>query len=262
MRLVEDDRVVLRQDARAVVAAAVARSPQRHVGEVERVVRDHQLGLARTLPRGLSEAHLHEWTAAAGAAVGSDRELRPERFRRLDRELRPVARLRLVEPRSELVELRCVGLVAQQLAAEQAESLERLPADVVLAALEHRDPDLAPERRGGHRDVLRQQLLLQRLRRGRDDDPLPRLERGYEVGETLSCPGSRLGQKVVAAVERACDGARERGLLGPRLVAGEDALERPSRAEDLPHCPERTRPNGRSPSAPAVKNVAASELLP
>ena len=88
VRLVEDDGVVLGQHAAA----------GGDVREVERVVRDHEVGLARAVARRLGEAGRDERAAAAGAAVAADGELGPERLRRLELQLGPVARLGLVEP--------------------------------------------------------------------------------------------------------------------------------------------------------------------
>ena len=67
--LVEDDGVVLGQDARAVAAFA-----QREVGEVEGVVGDHQVGLGRALPSALRETRCHARAAPAEAAVRADRD--------------------------------------------------------------------------------------------------------------------------------------------------------------------------------------------
>ena len=69
------------------------------VGEVEGVIRDHEVGLGGPGPRRLGEAGREERAAAAGAAVGADRELGPERLGRLERQLGAVARLGLRDPR-------------------------------------------------------------------------------------------------------------------------------------------------------------------
>jgi hypothetical protein len=232
--LVEDDGVVLGQHAPAC----------REVGEVERVVADHELGLARASPRGLGEAGAVERAAAPGAAVGADGELRPERIRRLDRQLGPVAGLRPGEPGLERLERLLVARVAEE---HRPEALQLLAADVVLASLQDRHAYLAPERarRGGH--LLRQELLLERLRRGRDDDALTRLERRDQVREALPRPGAGLREEVLARRERMLDRDGERGLLGPRLVGGERGGERAARPEDVLHGRKPTRANGCSP---------------
>ena len=56
--------------------------------------------------------------------------------------------------------------------------MQALAAEVVLSALEDSHVDLAAECGRGRRHVLRQQLLLERLRRRGDDDPLPESSAG------------------------------------------------------------------------------------
>ena len=147
MGLVEDDGVVLGQDAAA----------RGNVGEVERVVCDHEVRLGCALARRLREAGGDERAAAARAAVSADRELRPERLGRLDLELRPVARLGLVEPALHRLPGPPVPAFGKQ---ERLEALERPAAEVVLPALQHRHGQLPPERRGGDRHVFGEKLFL------------------------------------------------------------------------------------------------------
>ena len=229
MRLVEDDRVVLRQDAGAVGARAEC-----EVREVEGVVRDDELRLPRPLARLLGEATSDEGAAAARAALGSHGELGPERYRRLEVELCAVARLRHCDPVPEPLEVGRV-LCRPEEPAELVDALEALAAEVVLAALDDGDPDGAPERRRGGRHVFRQELLLQRLRRCRHDHALAGKERRDEVGEALAGARARFRHEVVAALERARDLGRERLLLGPRLEAGERAGQPASGSEEGIH---------------------------
>ena len=113
--------------------------------------------------------------------------------------------------------------------------MQVLAAEVVLAALQHRDPHLAPERGRGGRDVVREQLLLERLRRRRDDDALPGLERRDQVREALPHAGPGLREQVPPGRERMLDRGRERSLLGPRLVAGQGRFEAAARGEEAVH---------------------------
>ena len=133
MRLVEDDRVVLGQDAPA----------RGEIGEVESVICDHEVGLACPCAGGLGEAGRDEGTAAAGAAVGTDGELGPQRIGGLQRQLGAVAGLGRGEPRLQRLVGRLVARVAQQ---HRAEAVELLAAEVVLASLEHGDAELPAER--------------------------------------------------------------------------------------------------------------------
>src|SRR6476619_7152503 len=172
MSLVEDHRVVLGQHRRRVGAAA-----QAEIGEVERVVRDHELGMRGTLARSLGEAAPGERAEPAEAAVGADRDLRPDGLGRLDLELRTVAGLRRLDPAAHGVKRLAVLRAREELPAEQLEPVQAVPAEVVLAALQHGDANVAPERGSGDWYVLRQELLLERLRRRRDDDAAAGLER-------------------------------------------------------------------------------------
>ena len=166
--------------------------------------------------------------------------------RRLELQLGSVAGLGLVEPALHRLPGARVTPLGHQ---ERLEALQLPAADVVLAPLEHRDGQLAAERAGGDRHVLVQELLLQRLRRRRDDDALTRLERRQEVREALPDARARLGDEVLTRREGVFDRARQRGLLRPRLVLGQGALERATGAEDLLHLQAQpTRPNGCSPS--------------
>ena len=75
MRLVEDDRIVLGQHA----------APGGDIREVERVIRDHELGLPGASAGRFREARRKQRAAAPGATVRADRKLGPERLGRLER---------------------------------------------------------------------------------------------------------------------------------------------------------------------------------
>ena len=219
--LVEDDGVVVGKHSGAVAAL-----PQREVGEVERVVGDHEVGLRRPGACVLGEARGHAGAPAAQAAVGADGELGPQSGRRLRVELGAVAGPRRLDPGQQAL----VGvLVAEQAEPVELDGVDAPPAEVVLAALDDGDPNLTAECRLGKRHVLGEQLLLKRLRRRGHDDAAARLEGRDQVGEALAGTGSRLRQQVFLAGERALDGACEGELLLAMLVARDDggkALER------------------------------------
>ena len=238
--LVEDDRVVLRKDRGRVGAAA---KPE--IGEVQGVVDDDQLGMGGALARGLREAERGEHAAATEAAVRPDGDLRPDRIGRLDLELGAVARLGQVDPAAHPVEGGGVLGPREELSAEKLEPMEGVPAQVVLAALEHRHLHLAAQRLGGGRDVLAEELLLEGLRRGRDHHPLSRVECGDQVREALAGARAGLGDEVLPGRERDLDLGRERSLLRAGLVAGEDTLQAPAGLEEPLHARQRTERCGR-----------------
>jgi hypothetical protein len=227
--LVEDDGVVLGKDRRAVGAR-----PKREVGEVESVIDYHELRFARALPRLLGEAALDERAAPPRTALRTHGELGPKRVRGLELELRSVARVRRLDPVLQPLEVGGVLRRAEE-PAQLVDPLQALAAEVILATFEDDDPHRTTERRCGGRHVLRQELLLQRLRRRGDDHPLAGDERRDEIRQALPCPRTGLGDEVVAALERIRHCVREGLLRRPRLEAGEGAGQTASGSEEGIH---------------------------
>ena len=206
------------------------------------MVGDHELGLGRPALRGLREAGGEEGAAPPRAAVGPHRELGPERFRGLQLELGAVAGLGRRQPGLHRLERLLVAGIAEQ---HRPEALQLLAAEVVLASLQHGDADFAPERPRGGRHLLGEELLLERLRRRRDDHPLARLEGGQEIGEALAGARAGLGDQVLARRERALDRRRKGRLLGSRLETGQGGGERAAGAEGFVHsAAQATEANG------------------
>ena len=114
-------------------------------------------------------------------------------------------------------------------------------AEVVLASLHDGDLDLPAERSRRDRYILAEQLLLQRLRGGGDDDPLSGLERRQQIREALADARPGLGDEVPAAGERHLDRVGERRLLGARLELGQGAGKRAAGTEVLVHGPSSVR---------------------
>ncbi len=222
MRFVEDDCVVLGQDAASCC----------DVREVERVVRDHQIRLSGAIARSLGEASPDERAAPARAPVAADCKLGPQALRRLDLELCAVARLGRVEPWLHRLPRASVASLGEQ---ERLEPLQLATAEVVLAPLDDGDVEIASKRGRRNRHVVTEQLFLQRLRRRCHDDPQPRLERRQQVGEALPDAGPGFGDEVPACGERSLHGVCQGGLLGPRLEAGQDLRERAADAEVIGH---------------------------
>src|SRR5205823_843975 len=111
----------------------------------------------------------------------------------------------------------------------------------------------------------REELLLERLRRRRDDDAQARFERRQEVGETLARPGPGLGDEVLPGQERALDGSGERRLLGAGLEAGQGGGECAAGAKGVVHSATRLRERTDVPSAisrPLTKMFALCGFLP
>ena len=232
------DRVVLGKHAAA----------RGHVGEVQRVVRDHELGLGRTPPRSLREARREQRAAAAGAAVGADGELGPQCVRRLERQLGAVAGLGLGEPRLQRLERLLVARVAEQ---HRPEASKLLAAHVVLPALEHDDVDLAPERRGRPRArpsrAAAPAAPSSRSRRRR-----AARTRAPGSGRRGSCPSRSRPRRAGARPVRAPARPPPRARPAPAAARSREAWPRGSRRGRTPACTsaKRTEANGCSPCRP------------
>ena len=107
------------------------------------------------------------------------------------------------------------------------------PADVVGAALEHDRVDRAAERGLREREVVVQQLRLQRARRGRDHDGAPGGRRRDQVGEALADAGTGLAEQRAAVLDRVRDGVRHRPLRGPLAKTGPCVGERTAGREGI-----------------------------
>ena len=153
---------------------------------------------------------------------GPDRELRPEPCGRCNLELGAIARLRAREPGTQPLERRRVVRVDQAL----LDVIRSEPADVVATALQHDGVDLAAEGRLREREVVVQQLRLQRARRGRDDDGASGRRRRNQVGEALAHPRAGLTEQRAAVFEGVRDRVRHGPLRRPLAKTGPCAGKR------------------------------------
>ena len=76
------------------------------------------------------------------------------------------------------------------------------------------------------RDVLREDLLLQRFRRRRDDDLAATQYRWDQVSERLSCSRARFDKEWSVLGKRFFYGFRHRDLPRPRLIGVKRGCER------------------------------------
>jgi hypothetical protein len=209
---VEDDDVVRRQDG---AAAADMES-------VEVRIDDDHVGLGGAPAGPLGEAHL-----AARAAIGTraflaaHAERAPRRVTRCPVELGDVPGVARARPagqshdlglgrRGHVLQLELAGGAVLQLA-------DPLDAQVVAATLEDRPTEATRQRVGQEGEVLRGELVLQRLRRGGDDGPRPRTQDGNEVGQRLARPRPGLDDDVAAPVDGGGDEVGHPLLTGPVL---------------------------------------------
>src|SRR5207253_5980237 len=107
-----------------------------------------------------------------------------------------------------------------------ADRLEAMETQVIAASLHVRRGKGHVEGVAEDRQVLEEDLLLQVLRAGGNEDTLPAEDRRDEIGERLAGPGARFGEEGFLAGKRAGDGVRHEQLAGPRLEAAEGPGDR------------------------------------
>ena len=229
VRLVEDHRVARGQELGQPFVA------QHHVGEEQVMVDDDDVGLERRLARLQHEA------------VAVERAVAPRQLSRVDvtsGQIDAFSGTSASSPRSPVVagarerdDLRQVARVlARGQAALGGGALEVVVADVVGAALEQRERHRQRQRVAHERQVALEELVLQRLGAGRDDD-LAAVEQRRERGRRRSC----------------------RCRCRPRRSAARARRSRARRPAAIASCCGRKRkPGSARASAPPSPKIAAS----
>ena len=135
-------------------------------------------------------------------------------------ELGPVAGLGVVRERAEpgelLVESRADRLLEERIGRGRGAQLGA--AEIVGAALQQRERERHRAVLVQRRQVLGDELALERDRRGGDDDLEARRNGRREVREALSRAGRRLGNEMVSGAHRLGDRSHEE-LLSVALLA-------------------------------------------
>ena len=166
--LVEDDDVVVGQQLDPGPA-------QRQVGKVERVVDDEHLGMPDPPPRRVVEALLMGRAAAAHAIAGVACNLVPHGGSRQGLEIGPRAVAGLPRPGGEGEQFSPFSLFGKQAAGPLEGEPQPPQAHVVAPPFDEHRRELAGHDRGDERNVLGEQLLLERDRvRGDHHPPRPR----------------------------------------------------------------------------------------
>ncbi|MDR8855949.1 hypothetical protein FEP87_02222 [Burkholderia multivorans] len=194
MRFVEDHRVRIRQQ---LGHAGVA---QHDVREEQMMVDDDDVGLLRFAPRLHHEAFLVVRTLLAEAVVARRRDHRPYGRRlRHARELGLVAAFRDLRETDDLLQIR--GVLPRRQAAVVRGALQIVVAQIVRAALQHRDRHRHRERVAHGRNVAQEQLVLQMLRASRHDHLAAPQHCRHEIRIGLAGAGAGLDdQRVVAGI--------------------------------------------------------------
>ncbi len=237
MGLVEDDRVARGQKLGEPLVA------KHDVGEEEMMVDDDDIRLQRVLARLHHEALAIEAALAAEAVFARRRDQRPDRsVLRHVGELAAVAALRRPREGDDLRQV--TRILARRQPTFARRPLEVMVADVIGAALEQRDRDRQAQRIADHRHVALVELVLQRLRAGRDDHLAAVEQRGHEVRERLAGAGTGLGDQATARRDRLGDRLGHRQLLLAKREARQSARKRTADAEDRAELRRGNRPGG------------------
>jgi hypothetical protein len=225
VRFVEHDGVAVGQELRHPLVA------QHHVGEEQVVVDDDDIRVECLLA-----CLQHETIGVVGAilaetVVARGRDQRPDR-RVLGNvgQFRAIAALRRARERDDLLQV--ARIVARRQAVLVRGAFEMVVADVVGAAFEQRDGDGHRQRIAHERQVALEQLILQRLGAGGDDDLAAVQERRHQVGKRLACAGAGFRDELAAHRDGVRDGLRHRELLGAEAKSRQRPRQRAAVAED------------------------------
>jgi hypothetical protein len=202
---------------------AVRALPHRSIRTQQMVIDDHHVGLRRPLPHQRDEAVAVSWAVLPETRVHVGGDLFPERqiFGKIA-QLRAIAGRRrarpIVDDRQEhwsfgpfgpFESFVSFGSFERSERSERSERFERLfvdlpamQAEIVRSPLHDGRGEGDAERVAQRRQVLEEDLLLQVLRPGRDEDALPAEDRGNQIGERFSGAGPRLRQQRPALFDR------------------------------------------------------------
>ena len=173
MTFVEDDGLVVRQQTRILPT-------ERQIAEKERMVDDQNVGAVSRFASREVKALLviRAFFAEAIPRIGLDQI--PHRRHRLDRKIGAAAIGRRARPTADLHELIDRGIVRKQRCHALLGDAESPSAEIIAATLDECGPEIERQFSFEKRNILRDQLLLQRDR-----------VRGDDNREVFSC-GNRL----------------------------------------------------------------------
>ena len=191
------------------------------------MVDHHEVGRFRLGPRAMDVAVLlGAMNADAVERVARD-SVPQHLFFAVQAQLGTIAAFGRVQPHEDLeLEHQLIRVVARldQVAAPPAKR------DVVRASLEQDRLEVPWEPLAQAGQVLAHQLLLQRVRVGRNHDafvvPDGACDRGHQVGEALACPGAGFDHQCSAARLDLSDREQHLHLRLAMLVAGQEAGQR------------------------------------
>ena len=226
VRLVKNHRIAGGQQLGHTLIA------QHHIGKKQMVVDYYHLGIKRLAPRRQDEALLVIGTRLPEAVFARRRGISPGRRILGDfGQFAPVAtggctRKMLYQPQ-----------VARRLARGQARLLEivcqMIVADVIGAPLEQRDGDRHAKSIAHGRQIAGEQLILQGLGSGRDNDLAAREQRRNKIRDRLTSTGTGLGHQHRVVANGLGDASGHFHLLRTLSVGGDAAAKQAIRCEHL-----------------------------
>ena len=229
VRLVEDHHAGIRQHSG--IRRAIGSGLDRQVGAEQVMVDDDDVALGGAPPHLGDEAAIELLAIGADAAVGARVQLGPQVavLRQLGQfgAIAGLGRLLPVADDAELVDL--FQSVQHRLAGEV---VKLLAAEIIAAALHVADAQLAQVllQKG---NVFVEELLLQRLGSGRDDDALARANDRQQVRQRLAGAGARFDDQVTPFLQRLLDGLGHLQLSAAKLVRRMRARQHASGSEEL-----------------------------
>ena len=117
------------------------------------------------------------------------------------------------------------------------EVVKLLPAEIVVAPLHVADVELAiavgKKRLFEKRDILIEELFLQILGSGGNDDPLAGTNDGHQIGQRLAGSSAGFDDQVTLFFQRLLDGLRHLQLSPAKFVGGMGARKHSARSEEL-----------------------------
>jgi len=114
----------------------------------------------------------------------------------------------------------------RQLLAGSVGTSEPIVAQVVASALQQRDACRAAECRAHERQILGEQLILERARAGGDEHTRAREQRRYQIGKGLARASAGLDDQRFARRQRVAHALRHVQLFASHLEIGERPRER------------------------------------
>ena len=171
-------------------------------------------------------------------------------------ELREVAAVAGLPPRVERAERGERRGVARAVAQRRVEAV---PAKIVAAAFEHRDLHRPADDGAEQRQIAVEQLILQRVRAGRDDRAAPEQQHRQQVREGLADARAGLDDGVAPRLERLDDELGHLLLRGAVREAGQALRERAVGAEHVVEIQRGTARNRATPVAPASSGARRTQ---